>query len=734
MGYRISAFSASELNRISLPGEIASTLFWALPAGSWKPQHLDLWWQHFTRTDGACNRYGMLLVKEGFRATKQKADAIADFGDLIPNFEKLNRQRPRDSASIFITSAAYPQPGWGVLINVSGAMQEEPQLFEDFLERVLNSVASSNDLVEIEAASEAQKDRERLRRDRPKLPENQTDLKQESERLAQCANDLDLILRELQLGQLGELIKLLNRVSAIGDFNFGPLLKLTKATERIKTSFEKDPTGTEALFVRYRDCKNFETLLQDLSPQDGGVIRSLHLLYEQGIIEKRNKASALIDKALENLSLKIQKTISPLLEKVQSERSQKNGEILTAEEDFKKSRERFKKESEKSEHQLRQCLVKASQVQWTIGPKFLKAIEDTAREENIKFEIIKWEPVRMIGWKIMSECPDLNPRDLAGRIYQLLDKEHKEDFDLNSDFAMSGSLFADYIYYIVSTKSRLSPREATLKIVNQILSFTQIETALLNSNIDLTEEIKDAELLADELLTCWGWSSDLKETGYPILKCIEPVGEQRFRICKSSNDTRTILEGCFQDLARVTFNALGLRGFHARREIEDQIPAYIFSSKKGPDRFSIDDELMEMTSGSASMLLTSFMPRAFPNKENELMEFTSLVKPIRETLNSGSHYPPTEMTENQKVECGTQIHNIVMLANEIIGEFPWHFTPKQTIGSAPQIVTGYAWSHSHPEERLIRILVNEDEVRGKDKLLVWNRNKINPVMPDATIL
>lgn len=68
MGSPIAQFNTDELSRAALPGAIASTLFWVLPAGDWHPSQLDLWWQHFTKSSGTCNRYGMLLVKDSSKA------------------------------------------------------------------------------------------------------------------------------------------------------------------------------------------------------------------------------------------------------------------------------------------------------------------------------------------------------------------------------------------------------------------------------------------------------------------------------------------------------------------------------------------------------------------------------------------------------------------------------------------------------------------------------------------
>ena len=64
MGHRIENYSLAELHRIAVPGEVAPSLFWALPVGDWQPVELDRLWQCFTGQPSQCNDLGLLLVKK----------------------------------------------------------------------------------------------------------------------------------------------------------------------------------------------------------------------------------------------------------------------------------------------------------------------------------------------------------------------------------------------------------------------------------------------------------------------------------------------------------------------------------------------------------------------------------------------------------------------------------------------------------------------------------------------
>lgn len=82
---------------------------------------------------------------------------------------------------------------------------------------------------------------------------------------------------------------------------------------------------------------------------------------------------------------------------------------------------------------------------------------------------------------------------------------------------------------------------------------------------------------------------------------------------------------------------------------------------------------------------------------------------------------------------GASIRHLLNAATALVAEMPWHFTTLQRTGSHPSVVTAKAWSHSHSEERIIRVLQwSGDDIANR--ALIWNPGLTNPIMTDPRIL
>src|SRR5687767_5974682 len=130
MGFKVESYTLSELNRIALPGSVAPSLFWGLPVGAWHPSEVaNLWHLFTTESSSKCFLHGLLLVRDAFRSEAQPHESqvnLASVGarlrDLMPR--GVNQfVRPSalqdDARRLLVLSGAYPQPGWGVLIECS---------------------------------------------------------------------------------------------------------------------------------------------------------------------------------------------------------------------------------------------------------------------------------------------------------------------------------------------------------------------------------------------------------------------------------------------------------------------------------------------------------------------------------------------------------------------------------------------------------------------------------------
>ena len=737
MGYQIEKFNASELNRVSLPGAIASSLFWVLPAGNWKPVQLDMWWMHFTNSASNCNRYGMLLVKNRTRRSVVSENTIVDFAEVVPNFNQLNKSTSHvKGASVFITSGAYPQPGWGVLIELSPDMLERPDLFENLVSTVFEDIQRKEDLHAILEASDAYKKKATIKSERPIRGHIEPEEEKYSRQVNGKLKVIDLILAASSENNLNELRKLLDNAIGFADLDIKDLLNRSKAIERILNSVNIAPNEVQKIANRLLDCTDemsYANLLEELPPREGGILRILKTLLPLSVRQNEIDLNLAIQSNLEELYEQIKQRLEPLHGKLQQKKYEFEREETIAKLAYEKDQKSYTIKLRQAELQLRQALAKSSNAQWNCGPVFLKNLEDYAHNVGLSAQSLKWEPVRMIGWKLQTEFPELAAIDLLDEINDALQAEPISGTPHQS---LNGSLFADYIYYMVTSVDKISPRQATMEIIDKLLKGSEVRRALSKQepNAQLGSNQHTKKELVDRLLTFWGWPAETKETGYPLMRCIEQTQNGQYKLCKEANETRVILEGSFKDLVRVTFNALGWNARRVVRKIKDQLPEYRFASDSKKDDEVWKMTLDKMTAGAAAMLLKEFMPLAFPTVSKHIVEFSKVISPIVNELNKGSHYPPLEMTESQKVECGTQISKIIQLANEIVDEFPWHFTPKQSFGIAPKIITGYAWSHSYREERMIRILIDHQLVNDLEEMLVWNPSKINPVMPDAKIL
>ena len=126
MGFRVESYSVEELHRIAVPGAAPPSLFWILPVGPWYPHDLEQIWHHFTGpSSGNCSAYGLLLVKDFQRRHEPSVPVNlgsvgASLSDIIPRgadrFVSPSAMRA-EPCRLMILSGAYPQPGWGVLID-----------------------------------------------------------------------------------------------------------------------------------------------------------------------------------------------------------------------------------------------------------------------------------------------------------------------------------------------------------------------------------------------------------------------------------------------------------------------------------------------------------------------------------------------------------------------------------------------------------------------------------------
>jgi hypothetical protein len=296
---------------------------------------------------------------------------------------------------------------------------------------------------------------------------------------------------------------------------------------------------------------------------------------------------------------------------------------------------------------------------------------------------------------------------------------------------LNGSLFADYAYFVSISAKRLSPWEATKRLLTELLSPSQFRKLIGENDEGSLFEAKTKDQLAKSLLQRWGWNEVHADFPRPLAGCLFQEKNGKMVLSRSLNETRTSLENFLKDLVRITFATLGW----ADSEIEENLAVHCPKYRRTP-RVTWNQEMRTLTAGAALALLEPLLDLSFTESPSAgagksfCVDCSKLLK----ELNKGSHDPPPPPPTSEELAAyGDSLQGILKRAGSLIGEMPWHLSPAQTFGHDPMIVTGHAWSHSHAEERLIRVMLWAGDKQSRE-LLVWNKSLTNPVMTDAVLL
>jgi hypothetical protein len=184
VGFRVESYSLGELSRISGPGAVAPSLFWTLPVGAWNSAELQGLWQWFTSDENVCHDYGLLLVRD--LAAREETETSVDLASLgaslaelmptgVDRFVSPSAWR-QESPRLLVLSGAYPQPGWGVLVEWPGDARSFDNLVTKTLPQLSDGCGSTARLDIFKQATEAYRHRPGARR-RPtgRITQHQSD-------------------------------------------------------------------------------------------------------------------------------------------------------------------------------------------------------------------------------------------------------------------------------------------------------------------------------------------------------------------------------------------------------------------------------------------------------------------------------------------------------------------------------------------------------------------------------
>jgi hypothetical protein len=240
--------------------------------------------------------------------------------------------------------------------------------------------------------------------------------------------------------------------------------------------------------------------------------------------------------------------------------------------------------------------------------------------------------------------------------------------------------------------------------------------------------MSEAEIV-ERLLTVLGWSADVVRAERPLAGCIrQSDGKWSVLPALSGNDIRISTESFCKDMIDVMASKIG----HTESELWEDVLAEHADYRRSHRRWA--NEIGAITLGSAVMVLQALGPRTFAGSNAEGSRMTDAIKRLSQLLNPPSHHqeePSKAVLDTNSA--GQRIREILDVANALVSEMPWHFATLQSTGTHPKMLTGNAWSHSHPEIRMIRVLLWSSESVGQ-RALIWNPMRTNPIMTDPKII
>lgn len=743
MGYKIENYHRDDLRKIAIPGRAVSTLFWVLPIGHWKPHDLEHCWFHFTQGNSACRRYGLLLAKN-FDMRSPSDPGAADLSkggnthgsasllDLIPevgNAEGGGNDKSFGKSSILILSGAYPQPGWGVRIKWDVASMD-PGEFEQLIDSVIGACCQASDLEAIQSAADAYHHRQQIITERPEEPANNKAIT----RMEEACSALEQFIESIPKDAGAEIDKSLNRLKSLIDriagsdipeldVEWSELLGRVKILGRLPTALESMDLFSLAVLEKPT------TESAPIHPKEQAALKDIAWLKKQWPdLVTRNLPGFLAGPYQDDLKQRAATITEPLRQTLKERLGDDLSESNIARNLYNKTYATWAAQKKSAELSYRTALRTASDVQWSRGPMFLMELEKTALEAKLITKSIPWDPARMVGWKLHGSDTGVTAHDLLTSANSILGTDVSQVANSPTSPVLNGSIFADYAHYISISAPRFTPWQATKLMLSGLLGLPQIRKLVMNFDSPVDSGATADTLLAT-LLSDWGWPQPQDEISCSLATCIKTLDNGSLTLTNDLNPTRISFEGFLKDLMRIALAQLGWKDADMEHEISVHCPEYNRSHPYG----SWKTELEKISYGGALMLLRAILPLAFPGQmsEEEIQSKCAEWDALRESLNAGSHHPPLPPPKADEIsQYAATIHRALETAKAWIFEMPWHLTPSQSFGSDPTIVTGYAWSHSHAEERLIRVMLSTEDTRAKS-LVVWNKTLTNPIMADA---
>lgn len=256
MGFEVKNYDLGEIIELKERGNIIPSLFWAIPIGKWQDGDLNNLWYSFTNAnkETLCKSVGILLVKN--IRERRSADPNKKELDLTPITASLKELFPKkhkfyeefEHKGILILSGNYPQPGWGVVINLTEINNTE---FLLRVEAVLKTNKTEPIVLRSKEASTAYSNYKSISQNKPLKPASPHG---QNHTLAGVVHITSL----LKYKNCYQNLKAFNNLQGNFDIEFTPL-SIQRLNEFIAMCIIKTESNSEEYFSR------FTSLLSDLS-------------------------------------------------------------------------------------------------------------------------------------------------------------------------------------------------------------------------------------------------------------------------------------------------------------------------------------------------------------------------------------------------------------------------------------------------------------------------------------
>jgi hypothetical protein len=750
MGLRVENYSLAELHRIAVPGAAPPTLFWVLPVGPWRPRDLEEIWHHFTGSRSAnCSAYGLLLVKD-YQNRQETGVPVnlssvgATLTDIIPQgaerFITSSAMRP-EPCRLMILSGAYPQPGWGVLIE----WRHDIESLEALLKLVITKLRDKNNdsvLNVFEDATHAFHHLQELVGAEPRAPNfkelDQTILSGQSVHKTLAAAEegfrshsvTEITVRiHTALGALHSAKSLIsqNEIDALAAMH----RKRNGAISILSVPEHQILALRSVIPVLLADPSKKEEAFRHLESEDAkrALKASLYALenrHVSDIDQLRRWATA----TESQVTGEIRTAIPTLLKRVDENLKELLGDKAMQLERYQRELERWTEQIRPAREHFHSAVVKAAEGQWRLGPQFLVELEKSAKEQEVWARSIPWDPARMVGWKLLANAVPLHLDDVEAAAREISPEIPPDAFGTAPQgTAVDGSYFTDYVHYLAASQPRLSARSIAVKFLANLLRANELKR-LVEKQGGTTSGGADRAALADSLIDVMGWKSVAETRETPLAACVQQGGNGGFDTAPelSGNDLRIVGESFCKDVIDVLVNIAGFGEPQIDAVLRESAPSY-----ERP-RGNWHHEVAVVTMGAAHLVISGLGPLAFPNQKNEIASLAENIEQLSKDLNALSHHRPGyEATAPSGPKIAGLINSILTTAATLLGECPWHLDASVICGDQPKVITGEAWSHSSPTPRLLRVIAWSGAPIPKHALL-WNKTRINPVITDPVFI